>query len=111
MTNPHIHNFRECNEWSKQASDEPFWWAIYQKAFPDMIAWEGTESERLQRIGIDRVLTMNNTRQLFIDEKKRKKVYNDILLEYISNDQANTPGWMEKDHPLDYLAYAFMPKQ
>src|SRR5690606_25568590 len=41
--------------------------------------------------------------------KKRSQVYDDILLEYLSNDHTNAPGWIEKDLQIDYLAYAFMP--
>ena len=31
------------------------------------------------------------------------------MLEYVSNDQKNTPGWVEKDLFADYICYAFIP--
>lgn len=64
-----------------------------------------------QRDGVDRVIVLANGKVLKIDEKKREREYSDILLEYISSDARGTPGWIEKDLPIDYLSYAFMPIQ
>jgi len=107
-----VHDFNDNLEWSEQQSDEPFWDAIYRKAFPNMV-WHklcngNTEG---QHRGVDRLIYLSNDRILRIDEKKRKEVYQDILLEYISVDTINAPGWIEKDLAIDYLAYAFMPIQ
>lgn len=104
-----IHDFDERLAWSLRSGDEPFWEAVYFKAFPNMVSWNLCNDIRHQRMGIDRVLSLSNGRKLYIDEKKRSRVYNDILLEYISVDTTGAPGWMEKDLAIDYLAYAFMP--
>lgn len=61
--------------------------------------------------GVDRIIYLENGKTLTIDEKIRSKNYDDILLEFISNDKKNTPGWMEKDLAIDYLAYAFLPSK
>lgn len=61
--------------------------------------------------GVDRIIYLENGKTLTIDEKIRSKDYDDILLEFISNDKKNTPGWMEKDLSIDYLAYAFLPSK
>lgn len=107
-----VHDFKTSLEYSEIASDEEFWSSIYRKAFPNMVnhmtAFGDTES---QRQGIDRVIILSNGKILKIDEKKRKKDYGDILLEYISNDQTGALGWIEKDLSIDYLAYAFMPSE
>jgi len=103
-----VHDFQTQNEWSKAAGHESFWYEVYRKAFPDMRNWSEIEAQRLQMLGIDRVITLQNGRQLFIDEKKRAREYPDILLEYISNDQTSRPGWMESDKAIDYMAYAFV---
>ncbi|MFA6271402.1 MAG: hypothetical protein WC657_09450 [Candidatus Paceibacterota bacterium] len=104
------HDFRNSLAYSEVASDEPFWSAVYKKAFPNivnqMLASGDTAS---QRMGIDRVVILANGQILKIDEKKRAGTYQDILLEYISVDTTGAPGWMEKDLAIDYLAYAFMP--
>jgi len=105
-----IHDFDEELEYSEKASEESFWFDVYKKAFPNMVncmsGWGDTES---QRKGIDRVILLANGKTLYVDEKKRRKVYRDFLLEYISVDKTGAPGWMEKELNIDYLAYAFMP--
>lgn len=105
-----IHDFRDSLAFSEVASDEAFWEDVYRKAFPNfvnhMLASADTAS---QRLGIDRVIVLGNGKILTIDEKKRKEVYQDILLEYISVDTTGAPGWIEKDLTIDFLAYAFMP--
>lgn len=105
-----IHNFEESLAWGERASDAPFWGAVYHKAFPDMAScMRNRGNNEAQRRGVDRVILLNNGRVLYIDEKKRSRAYDDILLEYISVDTTGAPGWIEKDLAIDYLAYAFMP--
>jgi len=105
-----IHDFRERLEWSEAASDDPFWHAIYRKAFPGMVSMTLCSGDTAsQRLGIDRVVVLSSGKVLRIDEKKRSAVYDDILLEYISVDTTGAAGWIEKDLLIDYLAYAFMP--
>ena len=104
------HDFSERLAYSEEASADEFWEAVYRKAFPDMIAQVPCMGDtQAQRLGIDRFVHLSSGRVLRIDEKKREKVYPDILLETISVDRTGAPGWMEKDLQIDYLAYAFMP--
>jgi hypothetical protein len=107
-----VHDFKEQLLYSEVSSDEIFWDAIYRKAFPGMVnqmLCSGNTHSR--RMGIDRLIMLASGKVLAIDEKKRKEEYNDILLEYVSVDTTNTPGWIEKDLAIDYLAYAFMKSQ
>jgi hypothetical protein len=104
-------NFNNDMQWSLEGGDEPFWRAVYWRAFPNLVSAELCSDLPRQKQGIDRLLNLSNGKTLTIDEKKRKEVYNDILLEVLSNEEYNTPGWMEKDLSIDYLAYAFMPIQ
>ena len=105
-----IHDFAERLKYSAAASDEPCWEAIYRKAFPDFVSMANCDSDtQLQRLGVDRVVCLGSGRILKIDEKKREKEYQDILLEYISVDTTGALGWMDKPLLIDYLAYAFMP--
>ena len=107
-----IHDFNEQLKWSETASDEPFWDAIYRKAFPNMLWHRLCSGDTIgQRRGVDRLIYLSNDRVLRIDEKKRATEYNDILLEYVSVDTTGAPGWIEKDLAIDYLAYAFMQSQ
>lgn len=102
-------DFRTDMQWSLAGSDEPFWHAVYWKAFPNLVTIELCEDLPQQKQGIDRLLRLSSGKVLTVDEKKREKVYPDILLEYVSCEERNTPGWVEKDLAIDYLAYAFMP--
>jgi hypothetical protein len=107
-----VHSFHNSLAYSTAASDEPFWDAVYRKAFPSMVNHMLCNSDcQAQRDGIDRVIVLANGVVLKIDEKKRTGEWNDILLEYISVDRTNAPGWIEKDLTIDYLAYAFMKSQ
>lgn len=105
-----VHDFKERLAFSEAASTEPFWDAVYRKAFPDLVNhMQTTGATDSQRSGIDRVLHLRNGRTIYIDEKKREQEYPDILLEFVSVDTTGAPGWIEKDLAIDYLAYAFMP--
>lgn len=107
-----VHDFKKQLAYSEAASDEPFWEAVYRKAFPNMVNhMVCSGNTHSQRIGIDRLILLASGRVLSIDEKKRREEYNDILLEYISIDTTGAPGWIEKDLAIDYIAYAFMKSQ
>ena len=104
-------DFREDLKYSEEASGEDFWQEVYKEAFPDIVfAIPATEDTQGQKFGIDRVVYMKSGKTIYIDEKKRREVFGDILLEYKSNDnQKENNGWMNKELIIDYLAYAFMP--
>lgn len=107
-----INYFKEDLVFSEEASEEWFWQEVYQQAFPDMINnIHCTGDNQGQRLGIDRLIYLQSGKVLFIDEKKRRKIYDDILLEYLSNDKTGALGWIEKDLLIDYLAYAFIPNK
>lgn len=105
--------FKQCYELAENGKCEPFWNDVYQKAFPNMTNhMRGKQhASASQYNGVDRIIYLENGKTLTIDEKVRSKDYDDILLEFISNDQKNTPGWIEKDLSIDYLAYAFLPSK
>ena len=107
-----LNNFKAQEEWSREASDEPFWDSVYRQAFPTMLWHQPTPPGNVaQRLGIDRSIMLSGGKILQIDEKKRTRDYPDVALEYISNSAKNSAGWIEKDLPLDYLAYAYMPSR
>ena len=107
-----VHDFQRELVFSQEASDEPFWDAVYRKAFPNMVSHTlCTGNNEAQHQGIDRIVLLANGRVLKIDEKKRRETRKDILLEYVSVDTTGALGWIEKDLPIDYLAYAFMDRK
>ncbi len=106
-----MNNFQDQLAYSEQASDEGFWDKVYKKAFPDMaFSVLNTAGKSMsQNLGIDRIIHLKSGKTLYIDEKKRKAKWNDILLEYKSNSNKDiNDGWMNKQLHIDYLAYAFM---
>lgn len=104
------HEFFESLKKSHEAEDMPFWLETYKKAFPTMIACVNHRQDGdHQRLGIDRSITLENSKQILIDEKVRFKPYTDILLEYLSDSDRQTPGWVCKSLMCDYIAYAVAP--
>lgn len=105
-----VNYFAEDLKYSEVASCEPFWDAVYKKAFPNLVNHMMCSGDTAsQRMGVDRLLYLANGLTIAIDEKKRREEWPDILLEYISIDTTGAPGWMDKDLAIDYLAYAFIP--
>lgn len=105
-----IHDFADSLAASHAASDLAIWEQIYRLAFPTFCAMvDHREDGEHQRAGIDRSVILANSKQLLIDEKVRNKDYGDILLEYVSNDRFNSPGWVCKPLRADYIAYAIVP--
>jgi len=105
------HNFHDDLARSHAASDLSLWLEIYRQAFPTLqVAIDHREDGEHQRAGIDRSLILANSKQILIDEKirwpgKNGRIYHDILLEYVSNDRYNTPGWVCKPLRADYICY------
>ena len=105
-----VHDFDKSLALSHAAEDLPFWKEVYSKAFPTMIAMHNHRQDGdHQRQGIDRSIILENSKQILIDEKVRFKAYNDILLEYWSNEKRQVPGWVCKPLLADYIAYAIAP--
>ena len=107
-----VHEFNDSLAKSNLASDMPIWAEIYKKAFPDMVAMvDHRQNGEHQKAGIDRSIIFENSKQILIDEKirfpnKNGQSYSDILLEHISNDVKNLPGWVCKPLRADYICYA-----
>jgi hypothetical protein len=113
---PMQHSFEESLAMSHAASDLPFWRTVYTKAFPTMAAMiDHRQDGEHQRAGIDRSIILANSKQILIDEKvrgrnkKTGKVYDDIALEYWSDEGRKTPGWVCKPLRADLIAYAIAP--
>lgn len=105
-----VHDFTESLAASHRASDLPIWEEIYRKSFPDFLAMvDHRQDGEHQRAGIDRSVILENSKQILIDEKIRWKPYQDIAVEYLSNDRTGAPGWACKPLRADYIAYAIAP--
>ena len=106
------HDFASSLRFSQDSANEPFWLKVYEQAFPNLHSTVYVRGDGwAQRGGIDRVLTLKSGKTLNVDEKIRKKVYKDILLERWSDMERSGAGWMQKDLACDFIAYAFKPNQ
>lgn len=106
-----MNNFNDCLKVSENSGLESFWDQIYRKAFPNITNHMRGQSNKCnsQNNGVDRIIYLENGKTLTIEEKVRTATWDDVALEYISNDIKKTDGWIEKDLYVDYLAYAFIP--
>jgi len=111
-----LHDFQTSLAKSHAVEDWPMWEVIYRRAFPDFAAMVNHRQDGWhQRQGIDRSITLSNSKQILIDEKARGrnaitgKVYEDVALEYWSDEQRRVPGWVCKSLLADYIAYAIVP--
>lgn len=111
-----MHVFSESLAASHKVSDLPIWEEIYRKSFPGFEAMvDHRQDGEHQRAGIDRSVILSNSKQLLVDEKARERnkktgrVYDDIALEYLSDEARRTPGWVCKALRADYIAYAILP--
>ena len=102
-----MNDFYEDLQYSYEV--ESFWDSFYKKAFVDLERTELCNDLTLQRKGVDRFVYLKSGHVLTIDEKSRRKAYPDIALEFLSNDKTGSPGWINKQLVIDYLAYAFIP--
>lgn len=105
------HEFGASLKASHGASDLPVWEEMYRQAFGSSFAAmvDHRQDGDHQRAGVDRSVILQHSKQILIDEKARFKPYNDILLEYVSNEQRKVPGWVCKPLMADYIAYAVLP--
>jgi hypothetical protein len=81
----------------------------YFKAFPHLKEIRTVTELAKQRLGIDKELIFENDNIVYVDEKKRRVDYGDILLEEYSNFETKKVGWLGRDKYTDYIAYAVMP--
>lgn len=61
-----------------------------------------------QKAGVDRSVILENSKQILVDEKIRRKDYGDIALEVWSDVENKKEGWICKPLMADYIAYAFL---
>jgi hypothetical protein len=92
------------------AGREHFWEEAHQAFFPkcygSQTTDDGTKNE-WQAAGVDRVVHVEGGRTYFVEEKERDAEWGDFLLEVYSDEERQSPGWINKELACDYVAYAF----
>ena len=81
---------------------------FYFRVFPHLKSIELVKDINLQKLGIDKILIFESNKRIFIDEKKRRKDYGDILLEEYSDFDNKKIGWLSRSKFTDYIVYALM---
>jgi len=111
-----MNDFGDCLDFSHACSDWKGWPALYRAAFPSMVAMVDHRADgEHQRAGIDRSITLANSKQILVDEKVRGtnqitgRVYDDIAMEVWSDTARKSPGWATKAIRADYVAYLIAP--
>jgi len=104
-----IHDFEESLARSHSYANAPWWFEVYRMAFPSLASAVCVRNDGwAQRGGIDRVLTLENGRVIYLDEKVREKDWPDFLLERWSDEAREKPGWIQKPLACEFIAYAFV---
>jgi hypothetical protein len=105
-----IHSFEERLAWSRSMSGKLWWSECYRRAFGDGFTMQTIEGDGwAQRAGLDRRLVLPCGRVVGIDEKVREFEYGDVLLEFMSDEGRNQPGWAVKPLAAEFIAYAVAP--
>jgi hypothetical protein len=110
-----VHVFERSLAASHAAEDLPFWRECYDQFFPRPYTMVNHRQDgEHQRAGIDRSIVLASSKQILIDEKVRwrqsdGRVFDDIALEFESNNVKRTPGWVCKPLRADFIAYAIAP--
>lgn len=117
------HDFEQQLGYSHRQSDAPYWPKVYKQAFPDMETLIDLRHDGWhQRAGRDRAIVLRSGRMIYVDEKVRRRAYEDILIEVWSSypKDGQPPyrpvrgayeGWGVKPLDCDFLAYAFEQTQ
>jgi hypothetical protein len=105
-------DFESDLEWSHDVAGLPFWLDVYRKAFPGFVAAHIPVADGWhQRAGRDRIIVLDDSSTITVDEKGRREVWPDILVEIFSDRDKQVPGWGNPQKRLncDYIGYAFIP--
>src|SRR3990167_6318389 len=100
-----LNDFKTDLEYSLEENDNKLFENFYRKIFGEqLIKIEEVNDKELQFKGVDKILHFKSGKKIMIDEKKRRKDWNDIAIEIYSNMEKKTLGWSFKPFP-DYFLY------
>ena len=103
-----MNDFNIDLEYSMLHKDDSILNEFYKTAFPRAIKIDFVKDLNVQKKGIDKIITLQNGKEITVDEKKRRKDYGDILLEVYSNLKRKKWGWLVTAQ-CDYIVYAIIP--
>ena len=104
--------FEDEHEKSLENTKLSFWNPLYRQLFNNsFVKREIVKDLVIQASGVDSVVHLKNNITIKFEEKLRDEMWSDICLEYISNDNTNAPGWIEKQQASKYLVYIVQDSQ
>ncbi len=98
----HVAQGHERSEWYRQ---------LLRQAWPCGGVVRYNDDLALQERGVDVTLELNDGRSIILDNKFREKVWDDFALEFMSDQENNKAGWIERDLICDFIGYWFVPTQ
>ncbi len=108
------HNFRRSLDYEQSATATAFWRGAFSASFGALASVFMTNTETQKR-GVDWVVTTEAGRSFTFDTKLRDRAYDeaspDVLLETLSDKERRVPGWIEKESPIDFIGYAWLPSR
>lgn len=127
------HDFQQQLQYANVNTSPDQLQIFYASFFPWLKSVEKVHDRILQRQGIDTIVTFENGKRVYFDEKVRKKDWGDILLEEFSvwrnypflngveigkfdeaigwHDAGLKPGWLNGNKTTDYIAYIVKPSR
>lgn len=103
-----MNNFHRDLQYSLEVRADKYFNIFYREVFPDIKAIVFVEDKEIQKKGIDKFIYFGNGKVISIDEKRRRKAYEDILLEVYSNVERKKKGWLHNSH-CDFIVYYIEP--
>lgn len=104
-------DFQEDLKYSLNAEHDKLFNDLYSKKFPHLERIEIVNDIQKQKKGIDKILHLKCGKTIFIDEKKRRKDYGDILIEEYSDFENKKVGWIGGEKHTDYIVYLIVPSK
>jgi len=84
---------------------------VCKAMWPNLVRMEDIRGKDPQYHGIDRIVHLPGNITVTIQAKIRNTTFEDILLEYISNDKTKSSGWMELPSLAQWLLYLIVPNK
>lgn len=98
--------FAEQVEQGNTYVSEAKWRDILLRAFPDAVEIIQVSDKKEDKRGRDWLVVYLSGTSTRVQVKAQSPRYDDFVIEYLANDKTNTPGWINLDPGIDYIAYA-----
>ncbi len=103
-----MNDFKIDLQYSLESRDNDVFDNFYRRVFPGISVIEFCNDLKTQKTGVDKIIHFKSGNKFTVDEKKRRKNYNDIALEIWSDFDKKKKGWLCYS-VCDYIVYAIMP--